>query len=124
MYAEARQQLLQRTQVEWLHEVPIKAGVSRPLDVVGLSPAGQGDRGESSPPCMAPQRLADFVTVASAESNVEMRHVRPSRFRHPKRLSAIMRSLGDASKQLQQHRERGRGVNVVVDNQNVKSGNA
>src|SRR5579863_550280 len=108
-------------ELDRLEEMMIEAGRSGSLQIVLLAPPSQCDQDRPFSIWQSPQALCSLDAVHPWHSEIEEDDVRAKRCCCRKAFLPIGRGRDLMPQLLQQHRERSRGVLVVIDDENSTS---
>src|SRR5690242_8637451 len=108
------QQRLEAAGVDGLRQMLIEAGRQRPLLVLLLAPAGNGDQRHIATPARAPDALRQLVAVEFRHSDVEEKRIRLKPACEIESLASRMRDADLVTGRLKESGKSRRAVAIVV----------
>jgi hypothetical protein len=106
--------------VDRLDQVCVEARFSRSIPIFFLPPARQRDQDQIPSPRLFPDSSTRFVAVHSGQADVEQHDIGMESLGGFDRFESIVCLVGLVTAELQQHGERVRAVQAVVDDQDAQ----
>ena len=114
------QQPRQRFRIHGFDEMHVETGIRGFAPVLVLSPAGDRDQAHVAAPGRLPDATARFVAVHPGHAQVEEHRLRMKCLGKLESLFSVMRNTNLMPDELQERRQAGRHVAVIVDDQNLQ----